>query len=636
MGLKVNYFLKLILKCVILKSMTRFLNKLFYCLINKKMSQTRKCFPDLGTKYSAKASARAFNTRAISKIKMKKIAHAVARAGANQSAASVRAAVRDRNFPESFNWADMDSVTRERFNGKKLENIDSFLLPAINQGQCGDCYAVSSANMTTFRGSIWSLSKPRGQLSWSQLSDCTSSITPPPDYGEFMSDGCNGGIPFECALYMAEKGVTLENNYTRAGGDGPTDGRPNPFPRQCAIGGRFKISSAPRIVSQIENPSDPADSIKYELLNNGPVVATFKVWDDFLCVAPDYMFLWPETNNIYIRGAYKERSKMTPEQFFQKYWTKMNVCEKHMKSGVAVQEFNVWQERQGFGKSFQEYWKNADNYMGGSPANPNAPSGHAVVIVGWGKDNVPGYGPLEYWIVQNSWGEGWNDQGYFKFAFTQQKGPDGLYAPKKDPKRPGHTINDDIGFDLPLPDGYGGCVAWDPLIRDKNGKPLEIPKMPQDLPPPLPPKPTPPSPPPPQPSPPQPYAPVSPGAPLPSPPPDGGEGTPPSPAAEDVCIRITPNSPCATEEEIAAASAPLSGWLKGLIVVGLLALFGMFVWWMFGGGGGGGSHTSTTSSSLTSVPRPIITRPAANIGQQYPSARVKPPVVNTIRRTTTR
>jgi len=601
------------------------------------MSQSRKCFPDLGTQYSAKSSARAFATKSISKANMKKIAHAAARAGANQSAASIRAAVRDRNFPESFNWADMDSVTRERFNGKKLENVDSFLLPAINQGQCGDCYAVSSANMTTFRGSIWSLSKPKGQLSWSQLSDCTNTVTPPEDYiGGIQSSGCNGGVPFECALYMAEKGVGLEKDYTRVGKDAgqvqPNEvpeltGAPEPPPRQCAIGGRFKISSAPRVISQIENPSDPSDSIKYELLNNGPVVATFKVWDDFLCVAPDYMFLWPETNNIYIRGAYKERSKMTPEEFFQKYWTKMNVCENHMKSGVAVQEFNKWQERQGLGKSFQEYWKNADNYMGGSPADPKAPSGHAVVIVGWGKDNVPGYGPLEYWIVQNSWGEPWNDQGYFKFAFTQQKGPDGLYAPKKDPKRPGHTINDDIGFDLPLPDGYGGTVAWDPLIRDKNGKPLEIPKMPQDLPPPLPPappKPSPSPPSPPQPSPPQPYAPVSPGAPLPSPPPTP-DVTPPSPAT-DVCIRITPNSPCATEEEIAAASAPLSGWFKGLIVIGVVALLGMFFWWWYQNSG---TNTPTAQPRLASMNLPRY--PSARVGQPNPV--VAP---NAIRRTTSR
>ena len=36
--------------------------------------------------------------------------------------------------------------------------------------------------------------------------------------------------------------------------------------------------------------------------------------------------------------------------------------------------------------------------------------GHAVVILGWGKDAVQG----PFWIVRNSWGDSWGDGGYFK------------------------------------------------------------------------------------------------------------------------------------------------------------------------------------------------------------------------------
>ena len=39
--------------------------------------------------------------------------------------------------------------------------------------------------------------------------------------------------------------------------------------------------------------------------------------------------------------------------------------------------------------------------------------GHAVRIVGWGTD-----GTTEYWVVANSWGKYWGEDGFFRIAMN--------------------------------------------------------------------------------------------------------------------------------------------------------------------------------------------------------------------------
>lgn len=42
---------------------------------------------------------------------------------------------------------------------------------------------------------------------------------------------------------------------------------------------------------------------------------------------------------------------------------------------------------------------------------------HGVAIVGWGNESGK-----DYWVMRNSWGAGWGDQGYIKIAAYEGDG----------------------------------------------------------------------------------------------------------------------------------------------------------------------------------------------------------------------
>ena len=56
---------------------------------------------------------------------------------------------------------------------------------------------------------------------------------------------------------------------------------------------------------------------------------------------------------------------------------------------------------------------------------------HGVLIVGYGVENQ-----IPYWLVKNSWGDTWGDQGYIKIARSDDENDDGICGIAMQPSYP--------------------------------------------------------------------------------------------------------------------------------------------------------------------------------------------------------
>ena len=78
-----------------------------------------------------------------------------------------------------------------------------------------------------------------------------------------------------------------------------------------------------------------------------------------------------------------------------------------MQYGTAETAFQVYED-------FMHY--KGGVYKHDATSSSKVLGGHAVRIMGWGNDEDAG----EYWIVANSWGSGWGENGYFKIALDDK------------------------------------------------------------------------------------------------------------------------------------------------------------------------------------------------------------------------
>jgi hypothetical protein len=226
------------------------------------------------------------------------------------------------------------------------------LTSTMQQGDCGSCWAHAAASVLGDRVAVQTRGATRTALSVQQLMECSEYPKAPQ---EVAPVGCEGNEVYMCLKSMKDKGVALSayNEYVRNYTGQPSD------PNMCgSSGGR------------------PAPADKYSVtvdsafLINEPVQAPGD--------AANLRNIENMKHHIYFEGPIIGTFLCYSD--FQDY-DGMTIYE---PSAAVVQ------------------------------ADKN-PGGHAIELLGWGKDPASGTG---YWVGRNSWGADWPHSGHRKCTGT--------------------------------------------------------------------------------------------------------------------------------------------------------------------------------------------------------------------------
>ncbi len=227
-----------------------------------------------------------------------------------------------------------------------------------DQATCGSCWAFGSTEAMNDRLCIASQGKFQTLLSPQHTASCCALF-------EFcLSFGCGGGNPMMAWFWFVHHGVVTGGDYDDNGKSDTCwpyqitpcnhhSEKPDPSKPDCD---KVPDSKTPRCVSSCINKSytNPFKSDKHKASKSYMVVG-----------------------NTAMKQQLQEKGSLTAA--FTVYDDFLNY-----KSGV---------------------------YTVGKGAKPLG--GHAVKMIGFGHDEASG---LDYWLVANSWGTQWGDQGTFKIA----------------------------------------------------------------------------------------------------------------------------------------------------------------------------------------------------------------------------
>jgi hypothetical protein len=298
----------------------------------------------------------------------------------------------------------------------------------LHQYDCGNCWAMATASVLADRFIIAKRIENLviNPVFITQCTNCDLIYNNCQELGIQTYDyGCNGGLPFIAGKFLEKIGSPScgkwEDNCKDLSCSVDKTCKEIELTCKNEIVYKARKDSTVNLTVKtgdlntgiIVNVGKTINNIKQALLD-GPVIACFFISFDFQA---SVFYKWDKTKGIFINGAYEEELNK-----FTDYKSQLGVS-------------NKWGDVVGI--------------------EQGTPYGHAVSIVGWDIENIPNYGDVHYWIVRNSWGTDWVDNGFFKIAINDGSG-----------------LNSKLGLDIPVKSGdgfYGGCLKFDPELGSGDG-----------------------------------------------------------------------------------------------------------------------------------------------------------------------
>lgn len=282
-------------------------------------------------------------------------------------------------IPDRSLRAMVDSAPQNADDYYKMENINSFdarqhapfadkIRGIRDQGKCGISWALSTVDVAADRLSlVQNITLPKDPFSVQNILSCTDKEA---------KDGCDGGRIAYAWGFIKDRGVVTENCYPyESGTTGQID--------EC----KFHLSESQlNLIAQhrkVKNIACPSHANNGEHFNFGPA---YRVRDEALSIKYE----------IHFRGPVQATMRVTPELFLY-------------QSGV--------------------FRCAGTSYSNQNPRYANLAAYHSVRVLGWGQSYDSNTQKQEsYWIVANSWGTGWGENGYFHVRFGECEIEDTIIA----------------------------------------------------------------------------------------------------------------------------------------------------------------------------------------------------------------